>query len=288
MSAPLTCAECQELIGAYALGALDDDEAKRVRAHLSEGAATAEHRACLEELAAAKVVAGRLTEELLPVRPAASLWSRIEAEVRATRSAATATTQSSSGPWRLVALALAVAVIVLLVLGLSGRTRLQTSETEVALAATRLHDSERRVAQVSVVVHDCTEDLSRLKMQLKLQRDAVALVDHPGTKVIALASKQADSPSATAIVNVGEKRGLVLLDHINVPTARDYELWVIRGSQKKAAGLLRPTSDGALVVELDPKLLADGVDALAVTLEPAGGGPAPRGPIVLVAAMPKT
>ncbi len=266
VSAPLTCLACQELLGEYALGILDDEDVKQVRAHLLAPA----HEGCLERLAQAEAAAARLSDQLVPVRPRADLWTRIEAETKRQDPASPAKS-TGAGPWRLVAALLAVAVVALLFFAWSGRTKLQSSEQEVLAQAARLHDSEARVAQASVAMHDCTEDLSRLKLSQKLERDAVALVEHPGTKVMALQAKLPDSPQATAIVNLGEKRALVLLEKINVPTAHDYELWVIRGDQKKAAGLLRPTSDGALAVELDPKLLVDGVDALAVTLEPAGG-----------------
>lgn len=37
-----------------------------------------------------------------------------------------------------------------------------------------------------------------------------------------------------------------------------------------------------MTVVIEKNLLAGGIDALAITLEPAGGGPVPKGPILLV------
>ena len=64
---------------------------------------------------------------------------------------------------------------------------------------------------------------------------------------------------------------------------RDYELWLIRGTRKIPAGLLRGDTTGTLITALDPALLREGLpDALAVTLESAGGHEQPQGPIVAV------
>ena len=62
------------LLGAYALGAVDQAEARRLEAHL-EGCA-----ACRRELAQLREAAGMLPS---PPRPSDELWQRIVAEVRA-------------------------------------------------------------------------------------------------------------------------------------------------------------------------------------------------------------
>ncbi len=59
---------------------------------------------------------------------------------------------------------------------------------------------------------------------------------------------------------------------------------MIRGNDKLAAGLLHGTDPVAVI---DPALLAS-ADAFAVTLEPAGGGPTPRGELIMVGIVPKT
>lgn len=64
----------RDLLGAYALGAVDQAERQRVEAHL-EGCA-----ACRRELAQLREAAAMLPS---PPRPSDELWERIVAEVRA-------------------------------------------------------------------------------------------------------------------------------------------------------------------------------------------------------------
>jgi anti-sigma-K factor RskA len=127
--------------------------------------------------------------------------------------------------------------------------------------------------------------LSRREVgELRNDRAAVALLALPGTKVVPLAP-QGDAPQrAVALVNVAAHRAVVVGTGLVPQEGKDYELWVIRGDQKLAAGLMRGGPSGTVTVEVDPRLLASGLDALAVTLEPAGGGEQPRGPILLVGA----
>jgi anti-sigma-K factor RskA len=117
----------------------------------------------------------------------------------------------------------------------------------------------------------------------------VAMLQLPATRVVAFAAKvDTGGGGATAIVNMQAKRAMILAHGMPKPAGKDFELWVIRGDEKIAAGLMRGGAAGQLLVEVDPTLLAQGADALAVTLEPEGGGPAPRGDLVLLAAMPKS
>jgi anti-sigma factor RsiW len=75
---PMTCAQAEELLGAYALEALPDDEARRLEEHLR---GCAEHRATAAEL--------RQTSAVLPLMvdegdPSPDLRARIVAAVKAT------------------------------------------------------------------------------------------------------------------------------------------------------------------------------------------------------------
>ena len=49
--------------------------------------------------------------------------------------------------------------------------------------------------------------------------------------------------------------------------------------------MVKPDASGGAVLAFDQALLAGKIDAVAITLEPAGGSPQPRGPILLVAAL---
>lgn len=63
-----------------------------------------------------------------------------------------------------------------------------------------------------------------------------------------------------------------------------YELWIIRDDIPEPAGLFEPDAEGGATA-----VVADGFDdaaAVAVSVEPAGGVPAPTGPVVLEGALP--
>ena len=77
-------------------------------------------------------------------------------------------------------------------------------------------------------------------------------------------------------------KAFVMGHGMQAPSDKDYELWVIRGNDKIAAGLLKPAADGTVIAEVDPKLLEGKIDAFAITLEPLGGGPTPRGTLMFV------
>ncbi len=67
----------------------------------------------------------------------------------------------------------------------------------------------------------------------------------------------------------------------NLPPLRQqqaYQAWVIAGGAPLQAGLLERATRAAYIARLDRPL--DSADTVAVTVEPAGGSPAPTDPIV--------
>jgi hypothetical protein len=78
----ITCDEFKELAPAYALIALEDEERRACAEHL---ASEAPHRGCLQALEEAALVGAHLGASLQPTVPAARVWQKIAAEVRANR-----------------------------------------------------------------------------------------------------------------------------------------------------------------------------------------------------------
>ena len=290
----MTCAEFKELVGAHAIDALDAEERAACEAHLASGVA---HEGCTEALAEARTVAEALLASPPPVKPSKALWAAIEADVRKTPQASPhapqpppANDERRAGRGGRSALPWLIAALLLLALFFTGWSRMELADKLKDVRAQG--DAAKKDADQLVSATDarrrCEQDLDALKSELALRREAVAMLRSPSARVVALAS-QPGAPSglsATALVDLGKKRGMLVVGGLTPQAGKDFELWVIKGTEKRAAGLLR--GDGELVALIDPKLLADGADALAITLEPAGGGPAPRGPAVLVAPMPKT
>jgi hypothetical protein len=172
-----------------------------------------------------------------------------------------------------VAWALAVAAALLLVWLLRDRAVLQ-SDLRVAVDRAQSQSSERA---------QCVADLERARGDAKLSREAMALLVQPGARVVALAPSVGAEVSASVVLRAGDPHAFLVGRNLAAPLGRDYELWLIRGARKIPAGLLRGDPRGTLVTALDPALLREGLpDALAVTLESAGGHDTPQGPIVAV------
>jgi anti-sigma-K factor RskA len=129
----------------------------------------------------------------------------------------------------------------------------------------------------------CADELARAQTESKLQRQALELLQRPGSRMVALAPQAGTDTHANIIFHSLDKQAFVVGGGLSAPSGKDYELWLIRGDKKIPAGLLKGKSDQPLVAAIDGALLAEGPpDAIAVTLEPEGGGEQPRGPIVLV------
>ena len=262
----MTCAEFKELAASLALGALAPEERAACEAHLREPIA---HEGCAAALRALEDAAAQLALSLPPIPPSPALWRSID---RSLGPAAAA----RRGRGGLVTVALAMAAAAALVLWVRDRGRLG-AELQAAQARVAAGDEQRA---------RCVAELDRLRGDERLRDDAVALLSLPGTRVVGLSAQGGGALSARVILHVGERRAYLVGRGLSAPAGQDYELWVIRGDRKIAAGLLRGGDGGQLVAAVDPGLLAEGApDALAVTLEPAGGGPVPRGPIVLLGAI---
>jgi anti-sigma-K factor RskA len=261
----MTCAEFQALVELYAIGALEPAERAACEAHLAER----DHQGCLAALARAEEAASLLAEALPPIKPADAVWRKIESALG--QSAAAPIKKPSILPL-LATLALAAALLVAMLVYRNRALMLEAQLPKEML--------ERDV---------CKRELEALKVEARTRAEALALLERPATKLIALAPQGGATSHAKVIMNSDEKRAYLLGGAMDAPSGKDFELWVIRGDTKIPAGILRPGPGGQVLASVDPKLLEAGTpDALAITVEPQGGLPAPSGPVVLVATMPKT
>jgi anti-sigma-K factor RskA len=254
----VTCEEFQALASAYAIGALDAEERIACDAHLVEP----EHRGCSEELELARESGALLAESLPPIAPSPESWARIERRIGAASGRGLAWTG-----W-----AAAAAAAALLVWVAMDRDRVHT---QLALNTAAAQAESRRRAE-------CASDLAHLQTDAHLRQEALELLQRTGTRLIALDAQDGAPQTARLIYNPAGQ-GFLVGGGLHAPEGKDYELWVIRGDRKLPAGLLKGAGSGGLVAAIDPALLNGGSpDAVAITLEPVGGSPQPRGPIILV------
>lgn len=261
----MTCAEFKELCGAFALDALDEDERAACEAHLAEAA----HEGCREALDAARSTVNAIPLALPPMRPRPEIWERIAKEVSP---AAALSPRRRVWPAAVLGGVLLAAALILLFMERREHETVLAGARNDLTAATNL----RRV---------CQEELDGLKREAQVHREAVALLAAPGAKLVTMKAQGMSGDRAVIVMDAWGGKAALLAHGFAAQPGKDYELWVIKGDMKKAAGLLRADASGAVAAIIDPVLLEGGVDAFAVTLEPEGGGESPRGPILMVGAV---
>lgn len=115
---------------------------------------------------------------------------------------------------------------------------------------------------------DVRSDLDQEREQL------TALVEEQG-------GMRLDDPAGESVgAMLPTQEGGIFLVHglEDAPDERTYQVWLIEGDQPISAGTFDP-SDGVGTLQTDRTL--EGVDAVAVTVEPEGGSSAPTGDPVL-------
>jgi len=263
----MTHDELRDLSGGYALGALDETDRRAFEAHLPTCAE------CAEDVRAFATVAFGLAQAVPQVDPPAALRDRVlTAMVAVDRPAETTDTPPS---WRgaLVFLSTAAALVAL-ALGLyaaSLNQRIRVLEEELRLATARGVDVQRQLVQYRVA--------------WDREAQVRAILAAPDLRRVDLAGQKA-APGASGRAFWSQAQGLVVaFDNLPLTNPdRVYQLWVIppdTGAAPISAALLERQPDGRAIA-LGAQGTAARVGVVAVTLEPAGGVPAPTGDMIVV------
>jgi anti-sigma-K factor RskA len=227
----------------YVLGSLDPEERRAFESHL---AGCAE---CAEEVASLRPVLGALATAVPQVTPRAELRQRVVSG--ADLKTRPYTTHDRKSPAALVWLPLAAAIVIAVGAG---------------VYAMRLH-----------------RQIGELQAQFDQAQATTAVLAAPDLARIDLQGQQV-APGARARALWSRSRGLVFTA-ANLPPApagKSYQVWVVTAQAPVSAGLLTPDPSGVGThYYMTPADIAPPV-AVAVTLEPAGGVPAPTGERYLV------
>jgi anti-sigma-K factor RskA len=282
-----------ELLPSYALGALEGDERAAVEGHL---AACAE---CARELAAWRRTAERLADAAEAVVPSAAARARVLAAVGSAEAPARAAAPAGRRPpaspavpppvragppaarargrrglpaWLAAAAALAAVVLASWSLARQGAL---VGELERAGAERRRLLAEQDSLRA---------ELESARGRLTELAATVELVTAPDTRRIALAGLgPAAGASATALVD--PRRGAARFSARGLPALppdRTYQLWVITAEEGPvSAGVFDVDAEGRGELAVAAVPAPERVVAWAVTIEPAGGVPAPTGEMVL-------
>jgi anti-sigma-K factor RskA len=273
-------AEHLDLCAGWALGSLDAADAARLEAHVAAGCAVCD--AALREFAEA-------TELLAATAPAAEPPPALRARVlEAARSAtAAATTPDGATPPR---------DRVVPIEGARARRGVPLGWIAAAVAAGLLVWTGTSLVRLRQGVatkdaHIAALERERIDLQERLAESGrwVGVVTAAEARV-ALLSPTAQGDAALrgrAIVDPGSRRAIVTFTHMHAPEGRAYELWTIRAGQPQSLGVIQSDAAGNAFLQLEVGDVAT-LQALAVSLEPAGGSPtknAPSGPVVMLGAL---
>jgi anti-sigma-K factor RskA len=249
------------LTAPYVLGALEPHEREAFERHLESCAV------CLEEVRSLARVADALARAVPLQTPRAELRARVLGSLTDDSPAAIAgdrrPPQRSLPAW----LPLAATIVVVAGLGIYAWQLQQ----RVATLEARLDDAERRADRAAGASADARRAVDEA-------RTALAVLGAPDLVRIDLAGQPA-APQANARAMWSRDRGMVftVTGLPPAPAGRVYQVWVVTAQAPVSAGLLTTDASGrATVFFPTPPDIAPPI-AVAVTLEPAGGVPAPTG-----------
>lgn len=250
--------EIRDLAAVYAVGGLPDEDRARFEALLQAGDADA--TAALREFEDTLVTVATQCAQAPPPSAKSALMARIDAEVHALPSIAAAKPARSRRVfWPVLWAATMAAGIAAIAVGLSVSASYQK--------------------RLDALAHEA----AALRAELGAQQQVIALLRDPSTEIIALAGL-APAPGARARMLWNAPSGglLVTAGLPPAPAGKIYQLWAIAGkSAPVSAGVFDVDARGAGSLRVPTLGGIQKVDVFAVTLEPAGGLPAPSGPMFL-------
>jgi anti-sigma-K factor RskA len=249
----------EELLPAYALGALDAAELREMEEHL---AGCGE---CSGQLALWDRDLEALAASVVPVVPSETTRARVLSLV-----AGAAPAPRRLPGWALLA---AAALLAVAVWGVAGQLRMR-GDLE------RLEGERNRLASQ---VESLNREVTQAHDEARRTSQALQVVADRGVRTVILAGLEA-APRAAGHTYVSPQRRDALFfahDLPALPSGKTYELWYIAGGKAVAAGTFSvdPQGMGNIKVENVPDVAS--IQAWAVTVEPEGGVPQPTGAMVL-------
>ncbi len=251
-------------LGLYALGALDADARASFEVHL----ATCPE--CRAELAQIAPVIEALSQSVPQVDPPAGLRDRVLALVHPAGRTASAPSVGGVARWAWLAAAAAVVISV----GLGGYAmRLQA----------RIDDLSSQLSAADRALQAAREETIEARRALDGAQSDVRVLLAPDLTRVVLAG-EGSTPAASGRAYYSPSEGLLFTARNlrALPESQVYQLWLVTAAAPVSAGLLPLETTGSTTVLLQPPAGAGAPVAFAVTIEPAGGVPAPTGERVLL------
>ena len=243
----MTCEELSEQYELYALGALSIEERLELDEHLRRS-----NDPCVDGVRRARERMASLSLAAPEVYPPARLRARV-----VNMTGEPKRSWSWAAAW---AVAMVCLAMVVLWLGISRR------------------EQQRTMAEIRLEAQRKTVEIARLT-------EAFALMNDPAAKQ-AVFGQNAPKPRGRVFVNPQQGVLLLVSNLTPAPSGKIYEMWIIPKSGAPApAGLFQPESDGTALYLRKGTVDMAVAAAIAVTLEPEAGSPAPTSTPLIVASL---
>jgi anti-sigma-K factor RskA len=179
-------------------------------------------------------------------------------------------------------LAAAAAIIVAVAAGayaLQMQGRVDRVEQELTQATARANQAQQDLVSLRRALSDAQVQTQNLRLE-------AAVFMAPDVNRVDLAGQAPVAPAASARAFWSRSRGVVFAANNlpALPAGKTYQLWFVPGNAAPvSAGLLKPDATGTATVHfVTPPTTPEKIAAMAVTIEPEGGVPAPTGDKYLV------
>jgi anti-sigma-K factor RskA len=250
-----------ELLPAYALGALDSADLRELEEHM-EGC-----RECRRQLDLWERDLEALAESVPPVEPSAETKRRI---LRVAAGGEERRTAARFPRWLTIP---AAALLLLAVWGIAGQAGLRREVERLAAERDRL---ARQAAALE-------REAAQARAEAQRMAEALQVVASPGSRAIALAGLD-PTPGASGRTYVNPEEGSALFYAFDLPRLapdKTYQLWFIAAGKPVSAGTFAVDERGSGSVRVEDLRRTGEIQAWAVTIEPRGGVPQPTGAMVL-------
>jgi len=261
----------EELLPAYALGALEGEELRELEEHLAGGC-----EECRRQLALWEGDLEALAATIEPVEPSEVTRNRVlrlAGVERPVLIGAEPPRMSVHVRPNWLGIAAALLLIGLAVWGLVGQARMARELRSLAEERDRL----------SRQVETLTQEVGRIRSESQRAELALQVLAAPGVQSVALAGL-GPTPQAAGRTYVNPRSGDALFYAFGLPALpedKTYELWFFADGKPVAAGTFGVPRGGTGSVRVERAIDPRQIQAWAVTIEPAGGLPQPSGAVVL-------
>ena len=128
------------------------------------------------------------------------------------------------------------------------------------------------------------QQLATTQAKIASQKDLIAMLQAPQTKLVTLKGMDQLSKAAGNVVITPREAGaiVVLQDLLILPAGQTYNLWAVANGQKVSAGIFIANPQGRVFVKVPlTSATSDRVTNLVVTIEASPTPLSPQGPMVM-------